>query len=106
MTKPSVKSNTQGRGGSRPGAGRKPKIGASEKAIGDALEAMDEALKINNGDGFYTPKQRRRLLAMTMWGIPPEIIGAALFRPGVADSFEATIENAIKTVEVCQGLRR
>jgi hypothetical protein len=105
MPKPCEKSNKQGRGGVRPGAGRPPKIDPTETALVRALETLDAALKARDRDGFYSAQQRRWHVAMVLWGIPPEIIAAAFFRPGVSESFKASIENAIKTVEICQGAR-
>ncbi|MBR1277468.1 hypothetical protein [Bradyrhizobium sp. AUGA SZCCT0283] len=106
MTKHTANSKKSIRGGRRPGAGRPPKTDANEIPVADALERLDLALKARDRDNFYSTQQRRWHVAMVLWGIPPEIIAAAFFRPGVSESFRASIENAIKTVEICQGAAR
>lgn len=106
MSKPASNSKKSKRGGSRPGAGRPAKADANEKLVADALEALDLAMKARDRDGFYTAEQRRWHMAMVLLGVRPEVTAPALFRPGVADAFAATIRNAVRTVEVCQGAIR
>ena len=99
MSKPASDSKKSGRGGSRPGAGRPIKLDAAGELLAEALGGLDEALKARDPDEFYTVEQRRLHLALLMWGVKPEITAAALFKPGVADTFRHEIKAAIRKVE-------
>jgi hypothetical protein len=97
----SEKSNNQRRGGKRPGAGRKPKSGNLEGVV-TALEALDAALLKNEEgkDPPWTAEQHRWHLAMVFWGISPDLIARAIFKPGVSAKFHESVLAAIRAVEV------
>jgi hypothetical protein len=106
-TKSNAKSNNQKRGGKRPGAGRPRGTGgegADDKrtiAIDLALAGLDHAMKAFDAspDDAWTPIQHRWHLAMVLFGVPPETIAAALFKPQVSKNFSRDVANAIKAVE-------
>jgi len=109
-TKSNAKSNNQKRGGKRPGAGR-PR-GATgggsadrrEIAIDIAMAGLDHAMKAFDAspDDAWTPIQHRWHLAMLLFGVPPNTIAAALFKPQVSKNFSRDIAEAIKAVEASE----
>jgi hypothetical protein len=106
-TKSNSKSNNQKRGGKRPGAGRPRGTtggGTDDRrtiAIDLALAGLDHAMKAFDAspDDAWTPIQHRWHLAMVLFGVPPDTIAAALFKPQVSKNFSRDIADAIKAVE-------
>lgn len=105
--KSNTKSKNQKRGGKRPGAGRPPGKGRPDErrtiAIDIAMGGLDRALKAyDDPNDPWTPIQHRWHLAMVLFGVPPDTIAAALFKPQVSKNFSRDIANAIKAVEASE----
>jgi hypothetical protein len=84
--------------------GATSRSGVDRAAIGVdiALGGLERALKAYNvgpPEDHWTPIQLRWHLAMVLFGVPPETIGAALFKPDVSKNFGCDIAAAIKAVE-------
>lgn len=92
------------RGGKRLGAGR-PRgaepVPMSGAGIDIALAGIDRALKLHEDRmrGGFSPLQHRWHLAMVLFGVPPEIVTAALFKPEVSKKFSRDIATAIEAVK-------
>jgi hypothetical protein len=109
-TKSKANSNNQKRGGKRPGAGR-PR-GTTGGAVDDrrtiaidlAMAGLDHAMKAFDASpaDAWTPVQHRWHLAMVLFGVPPDTIAAALFKPQISKNFSRDIANAIKAVEASE----
>jgi hypothetical protein len=108
--KAKIKSNNQKRGGKRPGAGRKPGDAGADKAprrallrdaaVEIALGGLDRALNAyEQPDALFTPMQARWHLAMVLFGVPPEVVGEAILKPGVSARFRDAVTAAVDAVK-------
>jgi len=107
-----TKSKGLGRGGARPGAGRRPRHQTPVPPIDPetqksllvelAMGGIERALKsYESGSGdCFTPVQRRWHIAMLLLGVPPETIGPALLKPGVSLQFRDSVLAAIDAVNL------
>lgn len=102
MTKSNEKSNNQTRGGKRPGAGRPRKDDdPRSRRVQSAVDSLESALKAydDQADGPFTPMQHRWHLAMVLFGVPTDVIAAALSEPQISKNFSRDIADAIQAAK-------